>query len=145
MTTDDRSDGAPTGRSGAGDQRRGGRSTAEWVTFAASCLVLVVLVVLVASSMSEHPAPAAPTATVAGPVEEQGDGFHVPVEVRNEGDDAAADVQVVAELTIEGEPTESDVVIDFLAGQESDEVVFVFPDDPADGELTVRVGSFAQP
>jgi uncharacterized protein (TIGR02588 family) len=127
------------------EEGRSGRSPAEWVTFAASCIVLAVLVVLVASGMRGEAAPAQPTARVDGAVERRSDGFHVPVLVRNVGDDAAADVQVIGELTLAGEPIEGEEVIAFLAGQEDAEVVLVFPEDPADGELVVRVASFSQP
>ena len=36
-------------------------------------------------------------------------------------------------------------MIDFLAGGEEEELVFIFEDDPADGELTVAVSGFGVP
>ena len=69
----------------------------------------------------------------------------VDVDVSNGGDLTASDVQVSASLIVDGETTEGDQTIDFLAGGEVEELVFVFADDPADGELTVAVTSFGVP
>ncbi|HJR24579.1 MAG TPA: hypothetical protein VJ804_03845 [Acidimicrobiales bacterium] len=120
------------------------RSPAEWVTLTVSLLVLAALVGIIVVRLLEEREPAAPTATVEG-VEEIGGVHHVEVTVRNEGDDTAADVQIVAELVIGDETTEADQVLDFLAGDEEEQVVFVFEDDPADGELTVGVSGFSVP
>lgn len=122
-----------------------GRSVAEWASFAASCVVLAIVVALLTLEMRGAEAPAAPVAEWAGAPIEQPDGFHVPVEVRNDGDQAAADVQVIATLTIDGEDTEGELTVDFLAGGATDELVFVFPEDPGDGELELRVASFSSP
>ena len=120
------------------------RSPAEWVTLLVSLLVLAVLVGLIVVRLVDERDPAAPVATIDG-VEEIGDVHHVEVTVRNDGDDTAADVQIVAELVIGDETTEADQVLDFLAGDEEEQVVFVFEDDPADGELSVSVSGFSVP
>lgn len=118
---------------------------AEWVSFAASCLVLATVVGLLAADLRGEGSPAAPVAERSGPAISRPDGFHVPVEVRNEGDAAAADVQVVATLTIDGQDTEGDLTVAFLAGGATEELVFVFPDDPAEGELELRVAGYGDP
>ena len=69
----------------------------------------------------------------------------MPVQVVNRGDDAAASVQVTAELRVGSEVATGDLSIDFLGGSETQELVFVFRDDPSEGELTVEVVGFAQP
>jgi uncharacterized protein (TIGR02588 family) len=46
---------------------------------------------------------------------------------------------------VDGEETAADQTIDFLAGGAEQDLVFVFEDDPADGELTIEVTSFAAP
>jgi uncharacterized protein (TIGR02588 family) len=74
-----------------------------------------------------------------------GEQWFVEVSVENRGGATAADVQVVAELTTGGETTTADQMIDFLAAEETEDIVFVFGSDPATGELTVRVGSFTAP
>ena len=124
--------------------RRDPRTPAEWVTLTACCLVLAVLVGLIAVQLTSTREPASPVAEVEGTYE--ADGFHhVEVSVTNHGDETAAEVQVTAELVVDGEATEADQVIDFLAGGEEEDLVFVFEDDPADGELTVVVSSFGVP
>ena len=65
--------------------------------------------------------------------------------VTNDGDATAADVQVTAELVVDGTTTTADQVIDFLPGGAEEELVFVFDDDPDAGELTVVVSGFSVP
>jgi uncharacterized protein (TIGR02588 family) len=120
------------------------RTAAEWTAFACSSVVLAVLVVLIALQIGND-RPAAPVATLVGGARAVGDLHHVDVRLTNDGDDTAANVQVSAELVIDGEATTADQTVDFLAGGEDEELVFVFEDDPANGELTISVASFAEP
>lgn len=123
---------------------RPSRTTAEWATLVGACLVLAVLVGLIAAQLAADRQPASPVAEVLG--HEEVDGFHhVEVVVTNHGDDTAANVQVNAELSIDGEVTSADQTIDFLAGSEEEDLVFVFEDDPDDGELQVAVSGFGEP
>jgi uncharacterized protein (TIGR02588 family) len=122
-----------------------GRSTAEWTTFAGSCLVLLAVIALIGVQMLEPPSAAAPAVTSSDDPVAIGGQHQVSVEVTNEGDETAADVQVVAELTLGGETTTADQTIDFLAGSEVTDLVFVFADDPMEGELTIEVTGFAVP
>ena len=122
------------------------RTSGEWTALVGSSLILLVLIGLIVAQMGGSRSPAAPTAAVAGEVRQVGDLHHVDVTVTNEGDETAANVQVSAELTIEGEVVSAgDQTIDFLSGDEEADLVFVFADDPDDGELTVAVTSFAEP
>ncbi len=120
------------------------RTAAEWTTLATASIVLAVLVGLIAAQLTSPRDPAAPVAELDGQHEEHG-FHHVDVVVTNHGDETAANVQVTAELTIDGEVTEADQMIDFLAGGEEEELVFIFEDDPADGELRVSVSGFGVP
>ncbi|WP_421120909.1 CARDB domain-containing protein [Aquihabitans daechungensis] len=122
-----------------------GRSTAEWLTFVASCAVLVIIVALIAVQLLGDRDPAAPETHRVGEVRVVGGQHYVDVVVTNEGDATAADVQVTASLVIDGETTEGDQTIDFLAGGETADLVFVFDDPPEDGELTVAVSGFEVP
>ena len=121
------------------------RTTAEWVTFAISCAVLLVVAGLVVLDMAGSNDPPAPTATQAGPVRTSGNHFFVPVEVVNDGDATAANVQVTAELVIGTQSYSGDQTIDFLGGGERAELAFSFDEDPAQGELGIRVSSYAVP
>ena len=123
---------------------RGGRTVPERITLAVSSLVLAVVVVLLVVQVGAGDDPPQPAATV-GPTIERGDSFHVPVAVRNGGDRAAATVQVSASLTVGASTVEADQTIDFLGAGETEDLVFVFQDDPAGGELTVDVAGFAAP
>jgi uncharacterized protein (TIGR02588 family) len=129
----------------AGDTERPPRTAAEWVTFATACLVLAAIVALVASEMAGPDEPPAPVASSTGEVREVGGRFFVPVEVVNTGDATAANVQVTAELTVGSATSSGDQTIDFLGGDERVEVVFAFDDDPAGGELSVRVSGYSVP
>ena len=125
-------------------KERDPRTRAEWVTLVCSCLVLAVLVGLIAVQMASTRDPASPVAVVEG--HHEADGFHhVEVAVTNHGDETAANVQVTADLEVDGETTTADQTIDFLAGGEAEDLVFIFEDDPADGELTVAVSGFGVP
>lgn len=124
---------------------RPSRSTAEWTTFAVSSLVLLALLVTVVLQAARSDRPPAPVAAVEGPVERRGRHFHVPVTVTNEGDETAEAVQVLVSLDIDGETIDADQTIDFLAGGDHRDLVFVFDHDPADGELAVRITGFTVP
>jgi len=128
--------------SGADDD---GRSVAEWTTFLASCVILATVLALIVVQMRGRQDPAAPAATIAGEARQVGGQFHVAVEVDNSGDRTAQNVQVTAELTHNGTTTSGDQTIDFLAGGESTNLVFVFDENPATGELTVTVSGYAEP
>ncbi|MGN6696363.1 MAG: TIGR02588 family protein [Aquihabitans sp.] len=125
--------------------QRAARTSAEWVTFAVSAAILLVVVGLVAVQLRSEQSDAAPEAHRVGPVRVEGGQHFVEVAVTNTGDATAANVQVNASLVIDGETTEGDQTIDFLAGHETEDLVFVFDDAPSDGELTVAVTGFAVP
>ncbi len=121
------------------------RTGPEWVTFGVSALILLVVVGLMVVHAFQTDDPAAPAADRPGSVRQVGEQFFVPVEIVNRGDLGAAQVQVMAELTIDGNTTGGDQVIDFLGGGEIQELTFAFADDPADGELVITVVGFAKP
>lgn len=124
------------------DQRDGdGRSRAEWVVFTAAAVVLGVVLTLVAWQWIARNDPADVSVEVAG-IERRNDAFLVSVDVHNDGDRAATDVGVSAELDIDGDVTAADDSIEFLAGGRTETIEFLFPADPAAGELDVRITSF---
>ncbi len=124
---------------------RRSRTTAEWVTFAVSAVILLGVIGLIAVQLTGGQRDAAPKAERVGPVRVI-DGQHfVAVEVTNDGDATAANVQVTATLLVDGEAIEGDQTIDFLAGGETEDLVFVFDDPPDDGELTVAVSGYGVP
>ena len=118
------------------------RSTSEWVTLGGSAAILLSVVSILVVEIVRADDPASPVAEVVDPPSVVDGHHHVVVEVTTHGDVTASDVQVDAELVLDGEPTEATHTVDFLAGGETAELVFVFQDDPADGSLTVRVSGF---
>jgi len=114
------------------------------VTFAIACAILVALAAVIVARTGDD-APAEPIAAQRGAITRSATGYEVPVEVRNVGGLTASEVQVRAELTIDGEATEADQVVDFLAGDDTEDLTFVFEDDPADGELVVTVTGYSTP
>lgn len=122
----------------------GGRTSAEWATFAASCLVLALVAALALSQMVGPHEPAAPRAVIRDLTTVRG-AQHVAVDVSNEGDDASADVQVSLEVTVGGATETADQTIDFLAGGEVVHLVFVVEPDVDRAQLAVSVTGFAEP
>jgi uncharacterized protein (TIGR02588 family) len=121
------------------------RSGPEWIILgvSASILAAVVLVLVVLAFRTDDPA--SPAADPPGPSRQVGEQFFVPVDIVNNGDVGAAEVQVLAELTIDGVTSSGDQVVDFLGGGERQQLIFIFDDDPADGELEISVTGFAEP
>lgn len=128
--------------SGAGRDEK--RSPAEWVTFAVAVAVILVVVGLIVVKIPQDRRPPAPVARHGRPVE-RGARFVVPVSVENLGDRTARDVQVRAVLRIDDEEHEGEQLVDFLSGGETEEIEFVFDDDPGDGDLDVRVTGYSLP
>jgi uncharacterized protein (TIGR02588 family) len=124
---------------------RGQRSAAEWTAFAAASVVLAIVVGLVAADLVGTREGVQLTVQVTGSSSAEAGGVHVPVRVANTGDEAAADVLVRAELTIDGTTTDGELLVDFLSGGASEDLVFVLPAHPDDGDLTVRVVGYRRP
>ena len=121
------------------------RASAEWVTFGTSLAVLGVIVAVIVALWIRGEDPAQVAVRQDG-VRRGAAGTHlVDASVTNEGDVTAANVQVIATLTIGDTTEEAEQVVDFVAGGEEEALVFVFQDDPAEGELELVVASFADP
>jgi uncharacterized protein (TIGR02588 family) len=120
------------------------RTAAEWITFTVAVVILLGLIGAILLEARSTNDPARPVADVTA-TERTGDQYQVTVTVENRGDLAAEAVQVVASLEVDGETTEGDQTIDFLAGGDDEELVFVFADDPDDGKLSVEVRGFTVP
>jgi uncharacterized protein (TIGR02588 family) len=123
------------------------RSLAEWVTFAvALTLVASIVGAILLSWATGASGPPVLGAERDGPIVRDGAVYRVPFEVRNTGGETATSVQVVAELTIDGSIEGSgEQSFMFLSGGESESGEFLFAKDPAAGELTIEVASYANP
>lgn len=109
-----------------------------------SLAVLAVIGAVLLAGLG-RPEPADPVVSVQELRATPGGSHQVVAEVTNEGDRAAASVQVSATLRIGGEEQVGDQTVDFLGAGEQRTVVFVFADDPARGQLEVVVSGFAVP
>lgn len=115
------------------------------VLIVASGLLLAVVGLITFEWLAGDDSPPDPRARVVVTAQ-RGELWHVEVEVVNEGGEAAERTEVSATLTLPGEqPIEATQTIDFLASAASHTLRFVFPEDPAVGELEVRVTGFTVP
>jgi uncharacterized protein (TIGR02588 family) len=121
------------------------RSGPEWIILGVSAAILATVVGVLVVLAFRTADPASPTADAPGPARQVGEQFFVPIDIVNHGDLGAAEVQVMAELTIDGVTTSGDQVVDFLGGGERQKLTFVFSDDPAHGELVISVTGYAEP
>ncbi|MEH2451357.1 TIGR02588 family protein [Nostoc sp.] len=123
------------------------RSIAEWVTFSVASLILAIIVSLVGYTwLNEKNQPPILSVTKKETIWEIGGQFYVPFEVVNTGGDTAESVQIMAELLINGKVTETgEQQIDFLSNGEREEGAFVFSQNPRQGQLNLRVGSYKLP
>jgi uncharacterized protein (TIGR02588 family) len=127
--------------------QKGQRSFAEWVTFGISLIVLSGIVGLVLYSwLKVDKRPAILIVERSADVRQVEKNFYVPFTLTNKGGETADAVQIIAELSVNGEVKQTgEQRFDFLAGGETEEGVFIFSYPPEDGELTLRVASYQKP
>lgn len=123
------------------------RSSAEWTSFGVALFILAAVIGLVVYEwLTQEKQPPVLSVSPSSEVREAPGQYYVPFSVENTGGKTAESVQVIAELSINGEVEESgEQQIDFLASGETEEGAFVFSRDPRQGELTVRVASYKLP
>lgn len=80
-------------------------------------------------------------------IERRADGHaYVSSELRNDGDETAEAVQVIAEVSVDGETVaDGEQTVDFLSGGETQELVFVFAEIPPGADVEVRAASYTVP
>lgn len=128
------------------------RTRPEWITFGVSLvIVLVFLGTLVTQALLTGREPARillkPQLAEVSVVEGQ---YYLPVQIQNEGDQAASDVWIgiVLEYTDDTEAPRRDtalVHIDFLPGHGSDDGIAVFESDPRRGEVSTGGIGYLKP
>jgi uncharacterized protein (TIGR02588 family) len=123
------------------------RSPAEWVTFSIALSILVSIVGLVLYSwLKVEKRPPVLVVEHSENIRQVEENFYIPFTLTNKGGETADAVQVTAELRINGKVEETgEQQIDFLAGGESEEGVFLFSHNPKNGELVLRVASYKKP
>lgn len=122
------------------------RSTAEWTTFSIALLILATLIGLVIYKwVTQKDQPPLLAVTPETEIRQAPGQFYVPFSITNTGGATAESVQVIAELSINGEVESGEQQIDFLASGEKQEGAFVFSRDPHQGKLVIRVASYKLP
>jgi uncharacterized protein (TIGR02588 family) len=129
------------------EQQQPERSPAEWITFIVASFVLAVIVGLVGYTwLNDNDQPPVLSVSNKKTIREINGQFYVPFEVVNTGGDTAESVQIMAELVINDEVTETgEQQIDFLSSGETEEGAFIFRQNPGQGKLTLRVASYKLP
>lgn len=132
-------------------QKTGGgiaQSAAEWITLGVSVAVVLVVVGLIGYEYftSGGQSPVIEVRPLLREVREVGGEYYLPVEVANRGERTAENVKVRVSLTSDGANQEaSQFTINFLAGNDSEQEVVVFAEDPSQAELNTDVESFRKP
>lgn len=128
-------------------EKRPSRSLAEWITFAASSLLLSAIAGLVVYDWATRKdTPPVLAVNQQEEIRETDGQYYIPFQVVNTGGTTAESVQVIAELRVNGTVREQgDLQIDFLSEGEAEQGAFIFQQNPRQGELVLRVGSYKEP
>jgi uncharacterized protein (TIGR02588 family) len=123
------------------------RSFAEWITLSIASLIVASIVGLVLYSwLKVGNLPPVLAIEQSGKIRQAEGNFYVPFTLTNKGGETADAVRVTAELRIDGKVEQrGEQQIDFLAGGEAEEGVFLFSRNPQSGELSLRVASYQKP
>jgi uncharacterized protein (TIGR02588 family) len=121
------------------------KNTLEWTVFGISlALILVVAGLLLYQEVTAGDTPASLVAR-AGEARETAGGYVVPVEIRNEGDASAEDVQLEATLTWAGGAEKAEAVLPLIPYRSQRRAWIGFTHDPRGGEVKVRVLGYREP
>jgi uncharacterized protein (TIGR02588 family) len=119
------------------------RTTAEWVTLGVSLgIVLGLLGLLTYLSFRGGEQPVLiEVEPQLDSVREEGGRYYLPVEITNQGDATASEVQIEISLSdVQGNEHSSSFTVQFLAGGAAAKGEAIFTADPRQGELTVSSG-----
>ena len=121
------------------------KNTLEWIVFAASAVLIAgVIGVLVYATVSSEGRPPSLSIT-PGTAQPTAGGFAVPLEVRNEGDRTAEDVQIEVTLAIGPDTERSTAVLPFVPHRSHRRAWVTFENDPARGTVLARVVGYREP
>lgn len=118
----------------------------EKVTFIAALAILVALVAAIVFLWVEHRDPAILAVRQVGALRVDGEQSYLTARVTNDGDETARAVQVLVEVTLDGEiAAEGEQTVDVLSGGEDAMIVFILRDVDPRAETTLRVASYSAP
>jgi uncharacterized protein (TIGR02588 family) len=121
------------------------KNALEWSVFAVSlALIGGVVAALLYAQFTSHDRPPSVHAALGTPTR-AGDGFAVPLEVRNEGDATAAEVEIEVTLTSGDAVERSTAVLAFVPHGSTRRAWVGFRHDPSRGRLHARVVGYREP
>jgi len=122
------------------------RPTPERLTFTVAVAVLLALAGAIVVLWAQPREAPSVTVEVVGDGRLVGNQTYVTGEVHNTGDETAEAVQVIGELTADGDVVVAgEQLIDFLSGGETEQIVFIFDSAAPGGEFSLRVASYKNP
>lgn len=122
------------------------RPTPERVTFTVAVTVLLALASAVVVLWFQPREAPSVTVEMVGDVRVVGNQTYLTGEVRNGGDETAEAVQVIGELTVDGDVVAAgEQLIDFLSGGETEQIVFIVDRAAPDAAFSLRVASYKNP
>ncbi|MBD2771594.1 TIGR02588 family protein [Iningainema tapete] len=129
------------------EEKQPKRTLAEWVTFSIASIILAVVVGLVGYIwLNDKNQPPILSVSNQQTIREVNGQYYIPFEIVNIGGETAEAVQILAELSIEGEIAETgEQAVDFLSSGEKEQGAFIFTQDPRKGKLKIRVASYKLP
>lgn len=122
-------------------------SPAEWISLGVSLSILVLVLGLVIYSwITKENKPPILSVISGAEIRQVNEQFYIPFEVTNQGGETVQSVEIIAQLTINGEVIETgSQEIDFLSGGEVQSGAFIFSRNPQQGELVMRAVSYKLP
>jgi uncharacterized protein (TIGR02588 family) len=119
------------------------KSTAEWMSFAVSIIILSGFVGAIIWLWVHQPTGPAQFQVQRGVVRNETGLFYLPVTVTNTGGLAVGDVRVEGKLNNHGQEEIAATTIEFLPVRAQEEVVLIFRNEPSG--VVVQVVSYHQP
>ncbi|HEX8599466.1 MAG TPA: hypothetical protein VF952_13225 [Chloroflexia bacterium] len=123
------------------------RTTAEWVSLLVSLAIVLALVgglIYQVFARGSRP-PIIEVKPLMEEVRQEGDSYYLSLDITNNGDRTAENVEVMLSLdTGQGDPETMQFQVQFLDGGETENQTVIFQNNPAEGELT-HTASFHVP
>jgi uncharacterized protein (TIGR02588 family) len=123
------------------------RTLAEWVTFGLAASVLTGLLGLLGYSWLTHKdSPPLITITQEQKLRQADGSYIIPFTVTNKGGQTAEAIKITSEFRRNGElKSTGELEMNFLSYNEQQEGAFIVPEDPATGELQIKVTGYKLP
>jgi uncharacterized protein (TIGR02588 family) len=137
---------ADTKSESEGEQREEASGGLEWAVGLGSFVVVCALLGAVLFSAVTETSGMTGLSIQAGEPVRTGDVYVVPVEIRNDGDATAADLQISADLLHDGAPVDhARMQVDYVPAHSHSDGGLVFRVDPRSGELRLLLEGYRDP